>query len=202
MGGPADEDPTFLSGLQESLVSRRQVDIEYTKPGAERRWRRVHPYGLVAKAGTWYLLAGTDEGRRRFRVSRISGVTLADEPLEMPEGFDLADEWEQVQRDFSASLRTVDVEIDVTERAVLRLTTFLGAWVATTDEGPRQPGWRRLRASFPHVEAAVVNLAPFGGDVRVASPVELRRRLRQVGEALVRSNADEASPVPATDERH
>lgn len=195
-GGRADEDPSILAGLQEALVSRRQVDIEYAKPGANKTWRRVHPYGLVAKAGTWYLLAGIEDGRRTFRLSRIAALKLADEPLEIPEGFDLAREWEQVQRDFTASLSNVDVELEVAEKSVLRLTTFLGTWLTTTDDGPRGPGRRRLRASFPHVEAAVTNLAPFGGDVRVISPAELRHRLREVGEALARSNG--ASPAPDT----
>lgn len=187
-GGHEADAPASLALLQEAVVSRVQVDIDYAKPGGERRWRRVHPYGLVAKSGAWYLLAGTDRGRHTFRVSRISDVRTTDQALEMPEDFDLADEWNQVQRDFIDSMHKVEVEMEVAERTVLSLTTMLGSWVPTSEDEPKRPGWRRLRAWFPHVDAAAANLAPFGAEVSVLRPPELRRRLRRIGEALVKAN--------------
>lgn len=187
-GGGRLEDPAVIEVLHEALVARVQVDIAYTKPGADMQWRRLHPYGLVSKAGTWYLLAGTAEGRRTFRVSRIGQAVVSEEPAEIPEGFDLAGEWDEVQQAFAASLSSVEVVLEVREAAVLRLTTILGGWVTTTEEDSERDGWRCLRAWFPHVEAAVGNLAPFGADVRVIEPPALRRRLREIGEALVASN--------------
>ncbi|MGH9170297.1 MAG: helix-turn-helix transcriptional regulator [Acidimicrobiales bacterium] len=189
-GGRGAEDVSVVALLQEALVSRVQVDIDYVKPGAEPQWRRVSPYGLVAKAGILYLLAGTANGRRTFRVGRITDATLSKEPCEIPEGFDLAGEWEKVQSEFAASMSSVEVRLEVREAAVLRLTTVLGGWVTTTEDEPEQAGWRRLRAWFPHVDAAAVNLAPFGADIRVESPAELRSELRKIGEALVTSNAE------------
>ena len=71
------------------MLERVQVDLDYAKRGAAPVPRRVHPYGLVAKGGVWYLLAGTASGRRTFRVSRVRAVRRREEPVALPESFDL-----------------------------------------------------------------------------------------------------------------
>jgi predicted DNA-binding transcriptional regulator YafY len=185
-------EPPALGALQGAVMSRVQVEIHYRKPGREPEWRRVHPYGLVAKAGTWYLLAGTPAGRRTFRVSRVEEITLTEDAAVLPDGFDLAGEWHEAERDFTRHISLVEVDLEVAPSAVLRLTAMLRGWVeyeeleGTTDEEPS--GWRHLRASFPHLEVAAGSLAPFGSDIRVSSPEELRRRLVEIGEGLVSSH--------------
>ncbi len=52
------------------MVRRRKVRLTYaTSP--ERTERLVDPWGLVDKDDIWYLIAGTDDGQRTFRVDRI-----------------------------------------------------------------------------------------------------------------------------------
>jgi predicted DNA-binding transcriptional regulator YafY len=184
------EDPPALAGLQAAVMNRVQVEIRYRKPGREAEWRRVDPYGLVAKAGTWYLLAGTAAGRRTFRVSRIEEVAATEDPVVLPERFDLAHEWQRAERDFARRMSLVEVDLEVARTAVLPLTATLKGWVEYEEvdsegSGNASSDWRRLRASFPHLEAAAVHLAPFGSRVRVSSPLELRRRLLEIGEGLV-----------------
>jgi predicted DNA-binding transcriptional regulator YafY len=206
--GSKHDDPPALADLQAAVLTRVQVEIHYRKPGHDPEWRRVHPYGLVAKAGTWYLLAGTPAGRRTFRVSRIGEVAATDDAAVLPERFDLAEEWQRAERDFASRMSLVEVELEVAHSAVLRLTSMLRGWVEyreiehEDEENPKPKptsrgrdrnlvpsGWRRLRAAFPHLEVAAVNLAPFGADIRVSYPLALRRRLAEIGEGLVKSHA-------------
>lgn len=187
-GGRADEQRA-LPALRDAVVSRVQVDIDYAKPGGRPERRRVHPYGLVSKAGTWYLMAGTDTGRRTFRVSRVMGVGPAGEAADVPEGFDLAREWAEAERAFAETMAVVDVDIEVTADAVLRVTAALRGWVRVTELETGADGWRRLRASFPHADAAAWTLAPYGGLVRVIGPGRVRKRLLEIGEGLVAANS-------------
>ena len=67
---------------------RRVLDIRY------RRWkeptdvdRRLEPYGLVLKAGRWYVVAGP--GPRTYRVDKILELTLGEGEFELPPDFDL-----------------------------------------------------------------------------------------------------------------
>lgn len=194
-GGPAPADSPCLDDLRRAVLAKCQVDIDYAKPGQSPQRRRVHPYGLVAKSGVWYLLAGTDQGRRTFRASRVQGVAPTDEPVELPEGFDLGEEWMSAQRDFVARMHVVDVELEVTEGAVLGLTAAFGGWTPLEEVPGGAPGWRRFTLGVPHLRVAVNELARFGSDVRVHAPAELRTALAGLGAALVSAHAGSA-PAP------
>ena len=56
----------------------------------------MHPLGLVVKNQVWYLIAGTEAGQRTFRVSRVRSVERTGEPVQRPEGFDLAAAWRAI----------------------------------------------------------------------------------------------------------
>jgi predicted DNA-binding transcriptional regulator YafY len=187
--GREPEASPHLETLQRAVVERVQVDIDYTKPGAATERRRAHPYGLVAKRGVWYLLAGTPAGRRTFRLSRMAGVEPTGEPATVPADLDLAGEWESVQRDYLRRMQVVEVELEVAASAVLRLSASLRGWASAEDRGEAAAGRRRVVAAFPHVGAAAGHLAGFGGDVRVVAPAELRDQLRRLGEGLVEANS-------------
>src|SRR5947209_6046477 len=94
---------THLDTLRAALWGARQLDLLYQKPGpdgGEARWRRVEPYGLVCKAGTWYLVAHCHVRRdvRTFRVDRIAEVAVREESVRPRSGFDLHAYWETAKR--------------------------------------------------------------------------------------------------------
>ncbi len=70
-GRPAQPAPAALAPLRAAVIAGVQVDLTYAPPAAEATVLRVHPYGLVSKSGTWYLMAGAGTELRTFRVSRV-----------------------------------------------------------------------------------------------------------------------------------
>jgi predicted DNA-binding transcriptional regulator YafY len=65
-----------------------------------RRWARpqevtrtLDPLGVVLKAGSWYLIARSEDRPRTYRISRILHLDPLDESFVRPEGFDLAAYW-------------------------------------------------------------------------------------------------------------
>ncbi len=82
-------DRELMPVLADGLAERRVLQFAYNGEN-----RRVHPYGLLARGGFWYIV-GFDElrnDRRVFRVDRIEGVVSALEAnsFDRPIGFDLA----------------------------------------------------------------------------------------------------------------
>ncbi len=195
--GRQREEHHFLPELRAAVLARVQVDIDYAKPGGGPERRRVHPYGLVSKGGVWYLLAGTEGGRRTYRLSRLHGLQVSGEPASIPEGFDLAGEWESAERDFLARARLVDVEIEVADGAVLALTASLQGWAGIEEVAGAREGWRRFTVALPHPRAAAVQLAAFGADVRVLSPSDVRQELARIGRELVSAYAGDGATLPA-----
>lgn len=76
----------------EAARDRRPVAIGYTGWKGRRSERTVHPYGIVAHSGRWYV-TGADSASgevRMFRLDRIETATVLPGSFEVPEGFDPA----------------------------------------------------------------------------------------------------------------
>ena len=68
-----------LGVLQTAVFTGRRLRLRYRSSGQGSALERVvDPYGLVSKAGIWYLVADQDGEPRLFRVSRVLSA-VADE---------------------------------------------------------------------------------------------------------------------------
>jgi predicted DNA-binding transcriptional regulator YafY len=85
--------PSHLTRVQDALWLDRRLRLRYRRTLDRIVDRTVEPYGLVCKAGTWYMLAGVRGEVRIYRVSRIEDAELTDETFERPAGFDLRSAW-------------------------------------------------------------------------------------------------------------
>jgi predicted DNA-binding transcriptional regulator YafY len=176
-----------LELLQRSIVEQVQVRLWYARSAGAATARTVHPLGVAAKGGTWYLLADTASGRRTFRVDRIRAVTLTDRAAVRPPGFDLAQAWRDAVADVDARrTRSRAVVLAGQEAADGLLVQFGG----DARVGERRAG-RRLEV---HIGGASTRqlaerLAGWGNGIEVVRPPELRRLLAEIGAQLVRAYA-------------
>ncbi len=141
--------------------------------------RTVEPYGLVCKAGTWYVLAGVQGEPRVYRVSRIEDAEMTDETFERPAGFDLRSAWAaQVGRFKALGPENMSVKVRVDPEVSGPFTRVIG------DQIIERLSDGVVVIDFPASEAAVSLLAPFGRSVEVLAPQEIRRRLAEIGRQL------------------
>ncbi|GAA2314953.1 YafY family protein [Streptomyces violaceusniger] len=83
---------SVLLVLAEAARDRRPVAIGYTAWKGRRSERTVHPYGVVAHSGRWYV-TGADSASgevRTFRLDRIETASVLPGSFDVPEGFDPA----------------------------------------------------------------------------------------------------------------
>ena len=97
--------PPALEPLQRAILDGVQVRIAYGDRSGRRSERVVSPLGLVQKGLTWYLLGGTEDGQRTFRVDRIRHVSPTAEPTVRPPGFDVDAAWDAARRETDARRR-------------------------------------------------------------------------------------------------
>jgi predicted DNA-binding transcriptional regulator YafY len=171
--------PSHLARVQDAVWSDHRLRLRYRRSLDRCVDRTVEPYGLVCKAGTWYLLAGVEGELRVYRVSRIEDAEVTDATFERPNGFDLRSAWAaQVGRFKDASPRRVRVTARVAPEVSAEFARVLGDQIVErSSEG-------LAVLDFPVSEAAVSMLAPFGGAVEVVGPQEVRDRLAEVGRQL------------------
>jgi predicted DNA-binding transcriptional regulator YafY len=161
-----DRVPT-LSVLAGALWRGRRLDIRY-REGPAVVSRRLHPLGLVLKAGVWYLLAQRRGEERVYRVSRILSARERAELSERPPNFDLAEAWTERSGAFERSRPQVEVTVRVPRGQVRYLR---GARVLEDGERPT------VVAVFDGLDRAFHELMSYGPYAEVFAPAELRDRI-------------------------
>ncbi|MFF8604242.1 helix-turn-helix transcriptional regulator [Streptomyces sp. NPDC015232] len=171
--GDAGEVP-HLAAVADAVWTRRAVVLRY------RRWRapqeierRVEPYGLVLKAGRWYVVAGGPSGIRTYRVDRILAIRPLEEEFVIPGRFDLAGYWNVYLAGFRARLHTAE--------ALVRLTPRGARLLGVTPAGD---GWTQIRLPIESIDHAHRDFLRLGTDVEVLAPAELRSRIAETARRL------------------
>ncbi|MDQ1035088.1 putative DNA-binding transcriptional regulator YafY [Streptomyces sp. V3I8] len=177
------EATAYLPAVADAVWNSRVLHVLY------RRWReptdvrrRLEPYGLVLKAGRWYVVAGP--GPRTFRVDQILALDTSDEEFARPDGFDLGAYWTGYQRDFHDRLHRAEAVVRLAPG--VRLTGAAGEAVradGVTTEG----GWVRATVPIESVEHAHAEFLRLGTDIEVLEPAELRTRIAATAAALART---------------
>ncbi|MFG2573689.1 helix-turn-helix transcriptional regulator [Streptomyces sp. NPDC048481] len=84
----ATPDAEILLTVADAVRHRRPLRIGYADREGRRSERSLHPYGIVAHAGRWYV-TGTDPGiggDRTFRLDRVAAARTLPGSFEAPDG--------------------------------------------------------------------------------------------------------------------
>ncbi|MET9248503.1 YafY family protein [Nonomuraea sp. NPDC003709] len=178
-----DQEPvTYLPAVADAVWNERRIQVRY------RRWkapqeveRRLDPYGLVVKAGRWYLVARAGEDVRTYRVSQILDLHPLPEGFTRPDGFDLAAYWQGYLAEFEARLRRGEAVLRLSPRGVERVPNLMTPGVVAAARESAQPpdeeGWTRVTVPIESIEHALAEFLRLGTDAEVLAPAELRDRM-------------------------
>lgn len=172
-----------LETLRAALWGSRQLDITYQKPrevAEETRGRRVEPYGLVCKAGVWYLVAycHTRHDVRTFRVDRILDLSVREEAVRPRKNFNLQEYWEAAQRRFRDEMPSVRVRMRVSSQAGRR-------WLREAVVRNWSEDVFEVEFTAPCLEMAVAYALSCGSDAIVIDPPEVRDGVIQAARAVL-----------------
>lgn len=170
--------PPVVALLRDAVIARRRVRFTYTG-----RERVVDPWGLVDKDDVWYLVAGTDRGRRTFRVDRIIAAAATDDAADRPSDLELADVWKEVVEEMEKrrSLLSADVVLARRHYGVLRDRFGRHCELVTELPGDRV----RARVAAPAPIMIAQELAGWGALVDVEGPASVQAELARLGGELV-----------------
>ncbi|AXK36143.1 WYL domain-containing protein [Streptomyces armeniacus] len=129
--GDAVPRPVDLDVLHTAVFADRRLRIRYRHSGeSEQRTYTVDPYGLVAKAGTWYLVADRRGRPQLFRADRVAAATVTDAPVRRRDGVELADAWDVLRREVERRPEGVRVRARVRRGRLDMFTRISGASLA------------------------------------------------------------------------
>ncbi|MFX1756340.1 helix-turn-helix transcriptional regulator [Rhodococcus sp. As11] len=179
----AAEDRADVAALTRDLRRGRRLAITYRSSGhRDEREIVVDPYGVLSRAGRWYLVAD-DQGRPRlFALTRLSAWKVLDRPRRLSPGRtlpalarELGDALERREDVVTADLATS--RLDLARR-------ILGARLRGSTAGPR-PAVSRITVAYDSIDG-VRQLLQFGEHIEIVGPPEARDLVAGLAESLLR----------------
>ncbi|MFF5671487.1 helix-turn-helix transcriptional regulator [Streptomyces hygroscopicus] len=171
------ETPELLPRIADAVWDDLRITVRYRRRDAEVQ-RELEPYGLVLKAGVWYLAARAEGDFRVYRVDRFSAVEPVGTRFGRVEEFDLPSFWEERADQFARSILREKAVVRLTPAGVRGLPHVTDQAVA--DEAVREAGepdgQGRLTITLPveSYEVALAQLLGLGPEAEVLGPPELR----------------------------
>jgi predicted DNA-binding transcriptional regulator YafY len=174
--------------LSTAVLEQRQVMVRHRSAQGLQTERRFDPYGLVYRAGRWYVVGYCHlrAEQRVFRLDRVQEATLRDEPFTRPTEFD----------PLASVLRTLAEQPGTwLVRVVLRTTLehalqLLPAGMATLES---TAGGVEARVSVEDLEWMARFLINLGVPFVVHEPAALRQILRQLAATIAAAAEQEST---------
>jgi predicted DNA-binding transcriptional regulator YafY len=190
------ETPELLPAVADAVWDDRRLAARYRR-GEEEVVRELEPYGLVLKAGVWYLCARVPDGGsfRVYRIDRFTAVEPGEGRFTRDEEFDLPAFWAERAEQFARSILRAEVVVRLSERGVRGLpyaVDALSAREALEAAGaPDADGWVTVTMPVESEEVASAQLRALGPEVEVLAPQELRERFARDARRLATLYGDE-----------
>lgn len=184
----ADSSP-YLAEVARAVWEQRRVRVRY------RRWkepaevdRTLEPYGIVLKAGRWYVVARGTSRIATYRVNQILSLELAEDRFRRPSDFELARFWRERLAEFQAQLRRGEAVVRLTADGVGRAAHLLDQAAADAIAAAEPDAEGAVTATIPieSEELTESRLLQLGTDVEVLAPPSLRERIADTATRLAR----------------
>lgn len=189
--------PELLPTVADAVWDDRRIVARYRKGHTEVE-RGLEPYGLVLKAGVWYLCArvpdaGAASGPgarpgpgvfRTYRIDRFTGVDTGDDRFIRDEEFDLPAHWDEQAERFARSILRAEVVVRLSAEGVRRLPYVVDP-VSARDalsavaDAPDEHGRVTVALRVESEEVAHTQLTALGAEVEVLAPEGLRERFAE-----------------------
>jgi predicted DNA-binding transcriptional regulator YafY len=162
--------------IEQSILSKRTVGLDYESLESGKGSREVDPYALVFKRHSWYLLGFCHHRQetRTFRLNRIKKVTLTDRSFERKSDFSVEEFFRDSWEIYQGKLTEVKLR-------------FFGKAIKVIESGPHHPseiitrekdGSLLYSVKVKGTEEISRWILGFGEMVEVLEPEDLRESIR------------------------
>ncbi|MBN6038207.1 YafY family protein [Amycolatopsis sp. 195334CR] len=178
--GPLSAEAGVLFEVAEAARDRRPIRLAYTAGHGGTSERVVHPYGIVAHSGRWYLTGAdsSSEQVRTFRIDRITALGVLDGTFDAPAAFDPA---EQVLTSLAEAPHRYEVSLRI-EATAEHIRTLFPPAVATLEALTEEEV--RVRIHAQHLDWVAARLAALDRPFTIEQPEELRDEVRALARRL------------------
>ncbi|MBN0047335.1 WYL domain-containing protein [Streptomyces actuosus] len=176
--------PDLLPAVAGAVWDDRRITARYRR-ARQTVERDLEPYGLVLKAGVWYVCArvvdaGTGGDFRTYRIDRFTAVDVREDAFTRDAAFDLPGFWSAQAERFARSLWRAEAVVRLSPQGVRMLEHAVDPLAARRAlAGAGEPdGAGRVTVTLPveSEEVAHAQLTALGPEAEVLAPAGLRER--------------------------
>lgn len=186
------ESKSYLQTIHQAVWDNRKLHLTYIEllgpHGEEKFDRLVNPYGLVAKAGEWYLVCSTDGRIHVYHLSRVLKVYLTDEFFERPADFDLIAFWKGWCARQEMNRTSYPVTVRISSALVTDLSLGLEKYLCDSmiySGPPDNKGFLKTTLLFETFDDARRHVLSFGRAIEVLDPEPLRQSVIDYAKQIV-----------------
>ena len=187
-GWDHDQETPNLPAVHLAVWGDKRLLIRYTTISGGISEQVVDAYGLVAKAGVWYLVYARLGYFQARRLTRLLSALVLDETFPRAEDFDLNEFWQAWAAQRQERSPQFMVRARIRRDFIVQLRYYLGE--QTLDEfaetgGSEDHGWLEGDLNFETFESARSRILSAGSAVQVLEPLELRVALQDYAQQVL-----------------
>ncbi|MEU3898043.1 WYL domain-containing protein [Streptomyces sp. NPDC045251] len=176
-----------VAALVRDLRTGRRLRIGYRRSGAAvAEDFVVDPYGLVERAGRWYLVGDRDGRPRMFALTRLEGWAVLDADRRLRAGADLVGTARELgdvlegRQDVVVTARVEAGSVDLARR-------ILGARLRTVGDRQDDGGRVEITVAYGHLDG-VRQLLQFSDHIEVVEPEAARRLVHRLATRIAHTH--------------
>jgi len=176
-GHSKSKDGSNLERIYNAVCNRQTLHVSFPLWNRMEFEQEIDPYGVVAKAGEWYLVYMNSERFRMRRISEFRNISVTGQSFHRPDDFDLESTWK--------NMCTVEEESNFSYSVVIRVSPELipyinePSWnipyqIIELEPQIDSKGWRRCTLAYENLFSSRSHLLGWGNAVEVVEPEALR----------------------------
>ncbi|NMP23134.1 helix-turn-helix transcriptional regulator [Sulfobacillus harzensis] len=185
---------SILEKVKSAVWENRLLHGRYLKPDGSDSFRLVAPFGLVAKAGIWYVVGESAGNLRVFRLSRFQEVMVLTTTFSRPKDFSLSAFWTGWSSAFERSRPQYPVRVSVNADHAEEFVRTSPWPTRPRVDTPSTSGFVAMTVIYENPESAVHHLMPWGSWIRVETPLTVRNQIANRARDILSVYAAESEP--------
>ena len=164
--------------LRDSILKKRQITFDYFTGDGRSEKRIVHPWKLVFRGQSWYLLGWctSRKAERFFKLTRMRNLMMTSRNaniIRAPEASETAPGPE-----YSAPL--IQIKAKITQEKI----SYLMDSFICTEIKPQKDGYVNVTFTAPDSPWLCEILLSFGSQIKILSPIKLKKKIAEMAENI------------------
>ena len=164
--------------LRDSILKKRQITFDYFTGDGRCEKRHVHPWKLVFRGQSWYLLGWCTKRKaeRFFKLTRMRNLVLTSKSANITRRVAVAEPAQLPE--YSAPL--IQIKAKITEE---KLSYLMDSFVCSEIKAKKK-GWVNVTFTTPDTPWLCEILLSFGAQIKIQSPVRLKNKIAEMAKKI------------------